>query len=217
MYTGMKNSRVFDPLLYLVTDEDVAGGRSLLEIIGQAINGGVTMIQLREKTRSSRGFYQFAMEVMKRYGNTGVPIIINDRLDIAQAVDAHGVHVGQSDMPAEIAREILGPKKIIGLSVETIEQARDANNLDVDYIGISPVFHTPTKKDIKTPLGLDGIQEITSFSRHQIVGIGGINERNAIEVMKAGANGIAVVSAIIGQEDPTLASESLLKILKEEK
>jgi thiamine-phosphate pyrophosphorylase len=142
-----------------------------------------------------------------------IPLIINDRLDIALAVDADGLHIGQSDLPYPVARKLLGKDKIIGLSVETIKQAREANNVDVDYIGLSPVFSTNTKLDINTPLELSGVKEIASFTKHKTVAIGGINSLNTKSVIESGADGIAVVSAIVSQENPQEAASNLKAII----
>jgi thiamine-phosphate pyrophosphorylase len=198
--------KAFDLSLYLVTDSSLTKNRSLTWTIEEAIKGGVTMVQVREKNCSTFEFLQLAEKIKVITQFHHIPLIINDRVDIALAVDADGVHIGQSDMPYGIARKILGHAKIIGLSVETIEEAREANNLDVDYIGISPVFGTNTKLNIKTPLGLEGIRSISSFSKHSIVGIGGINPQNTPDILKAGANGVAVVSAIISAENPLIVS-----------
>lgn len=205
----------FDLSLYLVTDRDLSMGRSLEEIVKEAVKGGITMLQLREKNTSTADFYKIACSLKNLLKGHNIPLIINDRLDIAIASDADGLHIGQSDMPYSVVREILGKDKIIGLSVETIEQAREANELDVDYIGLSPVFSTNTKTDINTPLELEGIREIASFTKHKTVAIGGINTQNTGDIIKNGADGIAVVSAIISQESPKMAAAELKKIIKE--
>jgi thiamine-phosphate pyrophosphorylase len=142
-----------------------------------------------------------------------VPLIINDRIDVALACGANGVHIGQEDMPYEIARKLMGDEAIIGLSVENWEDVEAAQKLDVDYIGISPVFATPTKTDTKEPWGLEGLKKIKSFSRHPLVAIGGINEVNARAVVSAGADCLAVVSAICAAEDPTAATIQLKKMI----
>lgn len=203
----------FDLSLYLVTDQSLSKGRSLEYIVEEAVKGGVTIVQLREKDTSSREFYELAKSLMSLLKPLNIPLIINDRLDIALAVDADGLHIGQSDMPYPIARKLLGKDKIIGLSVESIEQAREANNLDVDYIGLSPVFSTNTKLDINTPLELSGIKEIASFTKHKTVAIGGINSLNTESVIVNGADGIAVVSAIVSQENPQEAALNLKTII----
>ncbi|WP_282126893.1 thiamine phosphate synthase [Marinifilum flexuosum] len=199
--------------LYLVTDKELANGKALEDIVEEAVKGGVSMVQIREKEANSKDFYQLADTVKKVLEKYKVPLIINDRLDIALAVDADGLHIGQSDLPYHVARKILGPNKIIGLSVENIEQARQANQLDVDYIGLSPVFSTQTKNDIAKPLELDGVKEIMSFSKHPAVAIGGINSTNTADIIKAGADGIAVVSAIVCAEDPCNAAKELKEIV----
>ncbi|MBQ1936297.1 MAG: thiamine phosphate synthase, partial [Bacteroidales bacterium] len=136
-----------DLSLYLVTDRDLSLGRSLEEVVSEAVAGGVTVVQLREKDASTGEFVELARRMMDMLNPLGVPLIINDRVDVALAVDADGVHIGQSDMKYEDARRLLGPDKIIGLSVESFEDIEAANALDVDYVGISPVYGTPTKTD----------------------------------------------------------------------
>ncbi|MBE9469149.1 MAG: thiamine phosphate synthase [Bacteroidetes bacterium] len=203
----------FDLSLYPVTDQGLSKGRSHEYIVEEAVKGGVTIVQLREKNTSSREFYELAKSLMSLLKPLNIPLIINDRLDIALAVNADGLHIGQSDLPYSIARKLLGKDKIIGLSVETIEQAREANNLDVDYIGLSPVFSTNTKLDINTPLELSGIKEIASFTKHKTVAIGGINSLNAESAIASGADGIAVISAIVSQENPQEAAFNLKTII----
>lgn len=195
--------------VYLVTDPDLAAGKDLSAIVEQAVKGGVSMVQIREKKASTLDFYQQALAIKKILRPYKVPLIINDRLDIALAVDAEGLHIGQSDLPYAIARQLLGKDKIIGLSVENIEQAKEANELDVDYIGLSPVFSTQTKEDIAKPLELEGIREIASFTKHPTVAIGGINKENTASILGAGADGVAVVSAIICSDTPELAAKEL--------
>lgn len=206
-----------DLSLYLVTDQGLSKGRSHEYIVEQAVKGGVTVVQLREKDISSREFYQLAKSLMTLLKPKGIPLIINDRLDIALAVDADGLHIGQSDIPYSVARKLLGKDKIIGLSVETIEQARMANSLDVDYIGLSPVFSTNTKLDINTPLELAGVKEVAGFTNHKTVAIGGINTENTGSVISCGADGVAVVSAIVSQDDPCRAAAELKTIIDKTK
>lgn len=200
-----------DYSLYLVTDRGLSLGRDILTIIKQAIEGGVTVVQLREKDCSTREFYEVAKKTADFLKTVKVPLIINDRMDIALAVKAEGLHIGQSDMPYEIARKIMGKDAIIGLSVENLQDALDAENLDVDYLGLSPVFSTPTKQDISHQLGLEGVIAIRKASRHKLIAIGGINADNCAEIVQSGADGIAVVSAICSSESPKTASEQLLR------
>lgn len=198
--------------LYLVTDRDLSCGRSLEEIVCEAIEGGVTMVQLREKDAPTGEFVKQGRRLMSVLKPLGVPLIINDRVDVALAVDADGVHIGQSDMPYEDARRLLGPDKIIGLSVENMNDLRKANELDVDYVGISPVYGTPTKTDTAEPFGLEGLRRAVELSAHPTVAIGGMNASTIGEVFEAGADGVAVVSAICSAASPRQAAAELATI-----
>ena len=200
--------------VYLVTDRGLCRNRPLQEIILQAIQGGAAYVQLREKELSTRAFVEEAIAVKKILFPFHVPLIINDRLDVALACGADGVHIGQEDMPYETARKLMGQEAIIGLSVETWADVEASQNLDVDYIGASPVFATPTKTDTKEAWGLEGLKKIKSFSRHPVVAIGGINESNARAVVEAGADCLAVVSAICAADNPAGAAVSLKKIIE---
>ncbi len=200
--------------LYLVTDRPLAGGRDLERIVTEAVKGGVTMVQLREKDIDTREFIELGKRLKTALQPYEVPLIINDRVDVALAVDADGVHIGQADMPYTIARKLLGPDKIIGLSIETFEELEEANALDLDYVAASPVYATPTKTDTARPWGMDGLREFIKRSAHPVVGIGGMNEKTASEVYKTGIDGIAVVSAIICAENPEQAAKSILKLSK---
>ena len=182
-------------------------------IVREAATGGVTMVQLREKDCSTSEFITLARELKEALQPLGIPLIINDRVDVALAVDADGVHIGQSDMPYETARTLLGKDKIIGLSVETMDEVVAANALDVDYIGISPVYATPTKTDTLTPFGLEGIDEVMRLSRHRCVAIGGMNRETIGEVIARGVEGVAVVSAIVAAASPREASAELAAII----
>lgn len=202
-----------DYSLYLVTDSRGLSESSFLQTVEAAIAGGVRVVQLREKEASTRAFFEKAKAVKALTQAANIPLLINDRLDIALAVDAEGLHIGQSDLPYREARRLLGADKIIGLSVENKEQARAAQELDVDYLGVSPVFSTPTKKDIAQPFGLEGLRELADFSRHPLVAIGGIKPTNAASVLQAGAQGLAVVSAIMGSLDAGAAARHFQKII----
>lgn len=200
--------------LYLVTDSDLCLGRSLEEVVREAVAGGVTMVQLREKEASTRDFVELALRLKPVCKAAGVPLIINDRIDVALAVDADGVHIGQSDMPYEVARRLLGPDKIIGLSVENFDDLERANGLDVDYVGISPVYGTPTKTDTAEPFGLEGLRRAVELSVHPTVAIGGMNAQTIGEVIAAGADGVAVVSAICSAPSPREATRELLRVIE---
>jgi thiamine-phosphate pyrophosphorylase len=200
--------------VYLVTDRDLSLGRPLEWIVEQALLGGVSMVQLREKDGETRAFVELAARVQKLTRSRKVPLIINDRIDVALAVDADGVHLGQSDMPYEVARRLLGADKIIGLSVESVEQAHAAEQLDVDYLGVSPVYFTPTKAELQQALGLEGLRHIRAISRHPLVAIGGMNRDTVPAVMEAGADSVAVVSAICSAADPHAAAAELARLCR---
>ena len=211
----MRPTAPFDLSLYLVTDRHLSGGRDMAWIVREAVAGGVTMVQLREKDCSTAEFIALARELKATLRPLGIPLIINDRIDVALAVDADGVHIGQSDMPYETARALLGKEKIIGLSVETMDEVLAANALDVNYIGISPIYATPTKTDTLTPFGLEGIEEVMQHSRHRCVAIGGMNRNTVGEVIARGVEGVAVVSAIVSAESPRAASAELAAIISD--
>ncbi|EME9802178.1 thiamine phosphate synthase [Vibrio alginolyticus] len=198
--------------LYLVTDDqqDLA---TLKRVVRKAVEGGVTMVQVREKHGDVRAFIERAQAVKDILKDTNVPLIINDRVDVALVVDADGVHLGQSDMPAIIARELIGPNKILGLSIENEEQLAEADSLPIDYIGLSAIFATPTKTNTKKHWGIDGLKVALETTSLPIVAIGGINESNIPQLSATGVHGLALVSAICHAEDPKAASEYLLGLM----
>jgi thiamine-phosphate pyrophosphorylase len=196
--------------VYLVTDQTLCLGRPLASIVADAVRAGVACVQLREKMASTREFLNQALALKPVLASAGIPLIINDRVDIALAAGADGVHLGQSDMPYDAARRLMGSNAIIGLSVETWADVEAAQNLDVAYLGVSPVFATPTKTDTRSPWGLDGLARIRAYSRHSLVAIGGLNAANAKEIIRAGADAVAVVSAICSAEDPFTAARNLV-------
>jgi thiamine-phosphate pyrophosphorylase len=200
---------MLDYSLYLVTDRTLSRDRSLSTIVEAAVSGGVTCVQLREKDCSTREFMVEARALKKLLGPLSIPLIINDRLDIALASGANGVHLGQADMTIEDARRISPDSLVIGISAESLEDAVRAEWQGADYIGISPVFSTPTKTDTAPPLGLDGVKLLSAAVSIPTVGIGGINKTNAASVIRAGADGIAVVSAIVSADDPGEAAREL--------
>ncbi len=195
--------------LYLVTDSDMIGDRQLPVVVQSAVSGGVTCVQLREKNAATRKFISLAEQLLAVLHDTDVPLIINDRVDIALAVGAHGVHLGQCDMPYEIARKLLGNKAIIGVSVNTMNDVIKMNDADVNYIAVGPVFPTSTKLDTSEEWGLEGLAQARRNTHHHILAIGGITKHNVCEVMRNGADGIAVVSAICNTESPHDAARDL--------
>jgi len=203
--------------LYLVTDDALCLGRPLTGVVESAARGGVTMVQLREKDMTTRDFIRRALEIKEILTRYGIPLIINDRVDVALAVEADGVHIGQSDMPYEYVRKIIPEKMILGLSVETVEQAVEAEKYDLDYMSVSPLFFTPTKTDLYREWGIEGLEEICKRSGHRVIAIGGINASNAARVIRAGAAGVAVVSAICSAPDPELESRKLISIVRQAK
>jgi thiamine-phosphate pyrophosphorylase len=209
----MKHLIRLDYSLYLVTDRGLSRGRSTYDIVRAAVAGGVTCVQLREKDCPTRTFIDEARLLKAILDPLGIPLIINDRLDVALAVGAAGVHLGQQDMDIIDARRLVGPELIIGISAESLEDALRAEAQGADYIGISPVFATATKNDTAVPLGLDGIRRIRAAVRLPLVAIGGITIDNAAAVMAAGADGIAVVSAIVTAVCPRSTAAALKECL----
>lgn len=195
--------------LYLVTDSALARGRSLDEVVGAAVQGGVSCVQLREKQLNTRDFVALAQSLKALLSARRIPLVINDRIDVALACGADGVHLGQSDMPVMDARRLLPPEVFIGWSVETPQDVQRASQLPVDYLGVSPVFATPTKTDTSTPWGLDGLRQVRAATALPLVAIGGIDHGNAVQVLQAGADGLAVVSAICSANDPRAAAAQL--------
>ncbi len=203
----MKN---IDLSLYLVTDksEDV---EKFLNTIEEAIKGGTTVVQIREKTADTLDFYNLALKVKEITAKYGVPLIINDRVDIALAIDADGVHVGQSDMPCDVTRKLIGENKILGVSAATIEEAKKAQKDGADYIGTGAVFPTQTKDDAPSVTKQE-LKEIVESIDIPVVAIGGINLENAHELTDTGISGLSVVSAIMSSNNPKKSSEELLNI-----
>ncbi|MGD0276883.1 MAG: thiamine phosphate synthase [Syntrophales bacterium] len=199
--------------LYFVTDRGLCGRRPLYEVVLQAVQGGAAVVQIREKEMATRPFVEEAARIKKIIEPFGVPLIINDRMDVALASGADGVHIGQDDMPYEVVRRWMGPDAIIGLSVEKWEDVERAQDMDVNYLGVSPVFETPTKTDTKSAWGLEGVARIRAFSHHCLVAIGGLNASNAGAVVRVGADAVAVVSAICAARDPLQASRELHEVI----
>lgn len=203
----MKN---LDLSLYLVTDksDDV---EKFLNTIEEAIKGGVSVVQIREKTAETLDFYNLALKVKEITTKYNVPLIINDRVDVALAIDADGVHVGQTDMPCDVTRRLIGEDKILGVSASTVDEAQKAEKDGADYIGTGAVFPTATKDDAPS-VTKDELKQVVESINIPVVAIGGINHENASELLDSGIAGLSVVSAIMGADDPKKSSEELLKI-----
>lgn len=204
----------FDLSLYLVLDPDLCRRHSMVETAMAAIAGGATIVQLRDKTAGTDGLVRVGRDLMRAMEGTNVPLIVNDDIEAAIAIGAHGLHVGQDDMPSARARERLGPDKIIGLSIESEEVARKVDRTIVDYVGIGPIFATPTKPDHKPAIGFDGLENLSRMVGLPSVAIGGLKREHVMPVLESGANGLAVVSAICGQPDPKAAAAEIAENLR---
>ena len=198
--------------LYLVTDQASVGARTLTDVVAAAVQGGVTCVQLREKQLCTRDFFAQAMVLKELLAPHNIPLVINDRIDVALACSAQGVHLGQSDMPIAQARSLLPPQMFIGWSVETMEEVVRSASLPVDYLGVSPIYATPTKVDTRAPWGLAGLRQVRSATALPLVAIGGIHASNARAVLSAGADGLAVVSALCAAPDPCAAAATLREL-----
>ena len=203
----MKN---IDLSLYLVTDNS-DNVEKFLNTIEEAIKGGTTVVQIREKNADTLDFYKLSLKVKEITTKYNVPLIINDRVDIALAIDADGVHVGQSDMPCDVTRRLIGEDKILGVSAATIDEAKKAQRDGADYIGTGAVFPTQTKDDADS-VTKEELKEIVEAIDIPVVAIGGINLDNASELKGTGIKGLSVVSAIMSSEDPKKSSQELLNI-----
>lgn len=197
-----------DYSLYLVTDRNILKNRDLKDEVENAIKGGVTLVQLREKECGGKDFLKYAIEVKEITDKYNVQLIINDRVDIALAIDAAGVHVGQNDIPAKVVRELIGKNKVLGISASNLEEAKKAVEDGADYLGIGAIYSTSTKKDAKN-VKLNMLKQIRDNIKIPIVAIGGIDKNNAKEVIECNIDGIAVVSAILSENDIELAAKNL--------
>lgn len=202
-----------DYSLYLVTDRDLMTANSIDECVEQAVSGGCTVVQIREKNASSREFYEIAVRVLKITKKYGVPLIINDRADIALAVNADGVHIGQKDLPYKEVRRIMGKNKIIGISVSNLTEAVSAASTDVDYLGVGAMFPTDTKMDADST-SMDELRNIRAKIKIPLVAIGGINKNNVHLFEGTGIDGIAVVSAVVSQKDASGAAREMRALFK---
>jgi len=198
--------------VYLVTQSSLSKDRSTREIVQAAIDGGVDVVQLREKDLSARDRYELGRDLREMTREAGVPLIVNDRVDIAGAIDADGVHLGDADLPVEVARESLGEDAIVGRSVSFREGAHEAQRAGADYLGVGAIYATGSKGDIdeeEYAIGLDRLESIVEAVDIPVVGIGGVDASNAGDVAAAGADGVAVITAITGAADPESATRRL--------
>lgn len=203
-----------DYSIYLVTDDGCLQGRALIDCVREALEGGVTLVQYRAKTASSAEMYAEALQLKAMCDSFNVPLIINDRLDIAMAVGAAGVHLGQDDLPCAVARKLLGEDYIIGVSAHNPAEAKAALQSGADYLGCGAVFGTATKADVQK-LGTEGLAAICKAKGLPVVGIGGVTADNYREVRAAGADGAAIVSGILAQPDIRTTVEAIAKVSQE--
>lgn len=200
--------------VYVITDAGLSRGRGHEEVVEAAVRGGADVIQLREKEASTRRLVEIGLSLREITRRAGVLFLVNDRVDVALAVEADGVHVGQDDMPADLVRRLIGRDKIIGVSAATIEEARRAREDGADYLGVGAVYTTGTKADAGAPVGPDRVAEIKRAVGLPVVGIGGINHGNAAEVIAHGADGVAVISAVVSADDVAEATRSLKRVVE---
>lgn len=208
-----------DVSLYLVAGPDDTRGRPLVDVVTAAVDGGVTAVQLRRKDGAGRAFVEEARALVAALRPRGVPLVVNDRVDVALAADADGVHVGQDDIPLADVRRLVGPAMLVGLSVTRLAEAEALDPALADYVGVGPVLSTATKPDAAPPLGAAGVRlvcdSLLARAPHvPAVAIGGIGAANAADVMDAGVAGLAVVSAICAADDPAAAARALLAIVR---
>jgi thiamine-phosphate pyrophosphorylase len=206
--------RAFDLGVYLVTDRACCGERGVDAVVAAAIANGATLVQLRDKGADARPMLELGRRLQALLRPAGIGLVVNDRIDVAQALDADGVHVGQQDMPYPEARRLLGPTKIIGVSVGSEAEAREAAGFDVDYVGVGPVFPTATKPDAGAALGAAETARLARVSGHRAVAIGGIDTVNAAAVYAAGVEGVAVISAVCAAADPGEATRRLVQLMR---
>jgi thiamine-phosphate pyrophosphorylase len=199
--------------LYVIVDRKLCYPRKIEEVVLDAVEGGAQMIQFRDKESSDRNFLETAKGIKKITDKGKIPLIINDRLDIALYLDCDGVHLGQKDLPYDFAREILGNKKIVGISAETLGQAKKAQRVGADYIGLGPVFHT-TSKEIEKAIGVEVVRRACQQIDTPIFAIGGINQDNLSELVKVGCRRIGVISSVVCAPDSKKAANGLLRKLK---
>lgn len=199
----------FDCGLYVITDRRLSGGRPLRDIVERAISGGSTCIQLREKDLPAKSLYEICLDLLAVTRKKKTALIVNDRLDVALAAGADGVHLGQDDLPPAAARRLMPPEMVLGVSVDNVEQAREAEAAGATYLGAGSVFATPTKADAGEPIGLEVFAAICRSVTLPVVGIGGIHAGNAGEVIQCGGAGVAVISAVVGAEDIENAAQEI--------
>ena len=195
--------------LYVITDRHQTGGRPLFEVIEAALRGGVRAVQLREKDLTPRELYPLALDIRQLTQRYGAHLLINDRLDVAHAVQADGVHLTTTSLPTAVARQLLGPERLIGVSTHSSAEVRAAADGGADFLVFGPVFYTPSKVPYGEPVGLEALRAARSAVNLPILAIGGVKPTNLEQVLAAGADGVAVISAVIAANDPAAAAQEL--------
>ncbi|MFA9452993.1 MAG: thiamine phosphate synthase [Candidatus Aminicenantaceae bacterium] len=196
--------------LCVIADVEAAGGRSLPSMVKESVSTGATLVQFRAKSLDTADFLNLSCQIKKVARKYDVPLIINDRVDIALACDASGVHLGQRDLPLKAARTLLGKKRIIGISVSSVEEARAAEAQGADYLGVGPIYYTASKRDLPMIVGIEGLKAIKAKVKIPLLAIGGITIERALEVAASGADGMAVISAVWGADDISGATKALI-------
>jgi thiamine-phosphate pyrophosphorylase len=196
--------------LYFLTDSSLSK-QGIVEDVKQVLSAGCKIVQYRDKEKSSKEMVLKAGKIAKLCKEQNALFLVNDRLDIAQAVDADGVHLGQDDMPLKVARKILGSEKVIGITAHNLEEALQAEQDGADYVGVSPIFKTDTKKDAGEPVGIELVKEVKQKVKIPVVAIGGINLENAKQVISAGADAVCVISAIVCSENVEKAAKAIIE------
>jgi thiamine-phosphate pyrophosphorylase len=209
----MSKNELFYKLM-LVTNRQKTPIDDYLEFIKTCSKAGITSVQLREKNQTPEALLEFGKKLKHILDPLQIPLIVNDNIELALKLNASGVHLGQTDGDPELARALLGPNKIIGVSIDTEENLIRANQLPIDYVGIGAIFPTANKHNVATIWGTQGLSQLSSRSKHPIIGIGGINESNAAEILSSGACGIAVIGALHDAEDPTITTQNLRHIIQ---
>ncbi|MFN2226536.1 MAG: thiamine phosphate synthase [Anaerolineae bacterium] len=203
-----------DWALTVITDRRTAGSRSILEVVRAAIRGGATVVQLREKEATTRQMIELGRALHEITRAAGVPLIVNDRLDVALAIEAEGLHVGMDDMPVALARRLLGPGRLLGYSPDSVAAARQGEREGADYLGIGDVYGTGSKPDAGEPVGLEGLAAAARAVSIPVVAIGGVTVDNTPAAIRAGAAGVAVISAVMGVSDPGAAARRLRQAVR---
>ena len=206
-----------DSRLYVITGQAFLKGRRLEDVIAAAIRGGADTIQLREKDLNGRELLASGQLLRRVTRELGARLIVNDRIDVARAIDADGVHLGQNDLPIEVARAILGPDKLVGLSTHNVEEAVAAERAGANYIGLGPMKPTTTKLDTEPVVGPIGVREVRRHVKLPIVAIGGIKQEDVAEIIRSGANAVAIISAIVGSDDVEAAARNIRSIVDQER